>query len=241
LGLFRSLTAGEIVEQIILVLNDVYGVGAETPHGTNLVAMGAGEPFLNFENLIKALEIMSAEDGLFIVPGRVTVSTAGIVPKIREFTDLERRPNLAISLSAANDTLRDKLMPINKRWNIDELMTAAKEFEKTLKRGERFTFEYVLLGGVNDSIDDAEALADLISRYKFKRVKINLIPHNAAEQLDYHPPDARQVERFKAVLESRGVSAYVRRPRGRDIYAACGQLAAKQEPNLVQIAVNVKM
>jgi 23S rRNA (adenine2503-C2)-methyltransferase len=241
LGLLRNLTTGEIVEQIIIVLNDVYGVGAETPHGTNLVAMGAGEPFLNFENLIKALEIMSAEDGLFIVPGRVTVSTAGIVPKIREFTDLERRPNLAISLSAANDTLRDRLMPINKRWNIDELMMAAKEFEKTLKRGERFTFEYVLLGGVNDSVDDAESLADLISRYKFKRVKINLIPHNAAEQLDYHPPDALQVERFKAVLESRGVSAYVRRPRGRDIYAACGQLAAKQEPNLVQIAVNVKM
>src|SRR4029078_9594126 len=134
LGLLRNLTIGEIVEQIIIVLNDVYGVGTETPRGTNLVAMGAGEPFLNFENLINALEIMSAEDGLFIVPGRVTVSTAGIVPKIREFTDLERRPNLAISLSAANNTLRDKLMPINKRWNINELMTAAKEFEKTLKR-----------------------------------------------------------------------------------------------------------
>jgi len=236
LGLLRNLTTGEIVEQIIIVLNDVYGVGGETPHGTNLVAMGAGEPFLNFENLIDALEIMSAEDGLFIVPGRVTVSTAGIVPKIREFTKLERRPNLAISLSAADDALRDKLMPINKRWNIDELMTAAKEFEKTLKRGERFTFEYVLLGGVNDSVDHAEALADLINRYKLNRAKINLIPHNAAEQLDYHPPDARQVERFKAVLESRGVSAYVRRPRGRDIYAACGQLAAKQEPNMVQIA-----
>ena len=236
LGLLRNLTTGEIVEQIIIVLNDVYGVGAETPHGTNLVAMGAGEPFLNFENLIDALEIMSAEDGLFIVPGRVTVSTVGIVPKIREFTKLERRPNLAISLSAADDTLRDKLIPINKRWNIDELMTAAKEFEKTLKRGERFTFEYVLLGGVNDSADHAEALADLIDKYKFSRVKINLIAHNAAEQLDYHPPDEWQVERFKAVLESRGVSAYVRRPRGRDIYAACGQLAAKQEPNLVRIA-----
>ena len=236
LGLLRNLTTGEIVEQIIIVLNDVYGVGGETPHGTNLVAMGAGEPFLNFENLIDALDIMSDEDGLFIVPGRVTVSTAGIVPKIREFTKLERRPNLAISLSAADDTLRDKLMPINKRWNIDELMTAAKEFEKTLKRGERFTFEYVLLGGVNDSVDHAEALVDLIRKYKFSRVKINLIPHNAAEQLDYQPPDVQQVERFKAVLESRGISAYVRRPRGRDIYAACGQLAAKQERNLVQIA-----
>lgn len=236
LGLLRNLTAGEIVEQVIIVLNDVYGVGGETPHGTNLVAMGAGEPFLNFENLIKALEVMSDEDGLFIVPGRVTVSTAGIVPKIEEFTKLDRRPNLAISLSAATDELRDKLMPINKRWNIEDLMKAARAFEKTLKRGERFTFEYVLLGGVNDSDDDAAALADLVQRHRLRRVKINLIPHNPAEQLDYHPPDADQVMRFKNILESRGVSAYVRRPRGRDIYAACGQLAAKQEPNLVQIA-----
>jgi 23S rRNA (adenine2503-C2)-methyltransferase len=236
LGLLRNLTPGEIVEQIIVVLNDVYGVGAETPHGTNLVAMGAGEPFLNFENLIKALEIMSDENGLFIVPGRVTVSTAGIVPKIAEFTKLERRPNLAISLSAPTDELRDRLMPINKRWNIDELMTAAKTFEKTLKRGERFTFEYVLLGGVNDSDEHAEALAALLRKHDLRRVKINLIAHNPAPGLDYHPPDAEQVMRFKRVLESLGVSAYVRTPRGRDIYAACGQLAAKQEPNLVRIA-----
>ncbi len=226
LGLLRNLTAGEIVEQIIIVLNDVYGVGGETPHGTNLVAMGAGEPFLNFENLIKALEIMSDENGLFIVPGRVTVSTAGIVPKIEEFTKLERRPNLAISLSAADDNLRDKLMPINKRWNISELMAAAKAFEKTLKRGERFTFEYVLLGGVNDSDEHASALADLLRQHDLRRVKINLIAHNAAPGLDYHPPDAEQVTRFKKMLESRGVSAYLRTPRGRDIYAACGQLAA---------------
>jgi len=226
LGLLRNLTAGEIVEQIIVVLNDVYGVGGETPHGTNLVAMGAGEPFLNFENLIRALEIMSDENGLFIVPGRVTVSTAGIVPKIHEFTKLDRRPNLAISLSAPTDEQRNELMPINKRWNIDELMTAAKAYEKTLKRGERFTFEYVLLGGVNDSDAHAEALADLLKRYDLRRVKINLIAHNAAPGLDYHPPDAEQVMRFKTILESLGVSAYVRTPRGRDIYAACGQLAA---------------
>jgi 23S rRNA (adenine2503-C2)-methyltransferase len=236
LGLLRNLTPGEIVEQIIIVLNDVYGVGEETPHGTNLVAMGAGEPFLNFENLIKALEIMSDKNGLFIVPGRVTVSTAGIVPKIEEFTKLDRRPNLAISLSAADDELRNKLMPINKKWNIDTLLVAAKAFEKTLKRGERFTFEYVLLGDVNDSDAHAEALADLVERHDLRRVKINLIPHNPAAQLDYHPPDSDQVMRFKQILESRGVSAYVRRPRGRDIYAACGQLAAKQEPNLVKIA-----
>ena len=235
LGLLRNLTAGEIVEQIVIVLNDVYGADTETPHGTNLVAMGAGEPFLNFESLIKAINIMSEEQGLFIVPGRITVSTAGIVPKIYEFAELEKRPNLAISLSAPTDELRDRLMPINRRWNIDELMKAAKKLERSLKRGERFTFEYVLLGGVNDSDDHAIKLADLLDRYDLRRVKINLIPHNPAEQLDYFPPDEQAVESFKAMLESRGVSAYVRRPRGRDIYAACGQLAAKEEPNLIKI------
>ena len=226
LGLLRNLTAGEIVEQIIIVLNDVYGVGGETPHGTNLVGMGAGEPFLNFENLISALRIMSDEDGLFIVPDRVTISTAGIVPKIYEFAKLSDRPHLAISLSSPNDELRDRLMPINKRWNIDELMTAAKEFEGSLRRGERFTFEYVMLGGVNDRDSDANELANLLDKYQLKRVKINLIPHNGAEQLDYTASTAEQVTRFKKLLESRGISAYVRSPRGRDIYAACGQLAA---------------
>jgi 23S rRNA (adenine2503-C2)-methyltransferase len=235
LGLFRSLTAGEIVEQIIVVLNDVYGVASETPHGTNLVAMGEGEPFLNFENLTKALELMASEDGLFIVPGRITVSTAGIVPRIYDFAALERRPNLAISLTAAEDDLRDKLMPINRRWNIDELMKAAKAFERTLRRGERFTFEYVLLGGVNDSVDHASKLALLLRKHDLQKVKINLIPHNPAEQLNYRPSTREQVLRFKEVLESEGVSAYIRTPRGRDIYAACGQLAAKQEPNLVQV------
>ncbi len=227
LGLLRNLTAGEIVEQIIIVLNDVYGAGAETPHGTNLVGMGAGEPFLNFENLIKALEIMSAEDGLFIVPNRVTVSTAGIVPKIYEFAKLEKRPQLAISLSAPTDELRDKLMPINKRWNIEELLKAAKEFEKSLRNNERFTFEYVLLGDVNDSDEHARQLANLLNKYELNRVKINLIPHNSAEPLEYKPSTREQIERFKDILETKGVSAYVRRPRGRDIYAACGQLAAK--------------
>ncbi|CAN5296469.1 23S rRNA (adenine(2503)-C(2))-methyltransferase RlmN [soil metagenome] len=235
LGLLRNLTAGEIVEQIIIVLNDVYGVGAETPHGTNLVGMGAGEPFLNFENLIKALGIMSEKDGLFIVPNRVTISTAGIVPKIYEFAKLENRSHLAISLSAPNDEMRDKLMPINKRWNIEELLKAAKEFEKSLRRGERFTFEYVLLGGVNDSEKDALNLANLLKKYDLRKVKINLIAHNSAEPLEYHPPKREQIENFKNILESNGVSAYLRTPRGRDIYAACGQLAAKSEANLVQI------
>ncbi len=227
LGLLRNLTPGEIVEQVIIVLNDVYGVAGETPHGTNLVGMGAGEPFLNFENLIAALEIIADKDGLFIVPNRVTISTAGVVPKIYEFARLSNRPHLAISLTSASDRLRDELMPINKRWNLDELMTAAKEFEGSLQRGERFTFEYVMLGGINDADSDASALARLLDRYQLSRVKINLIPHNGADQLDYKTSTAERVGRFKTILESCGVSAYIRQPRGRDIYAACGQLAAK--------------
>ncbi|MBK9215014.1 MAG: 23S rRNA (adenine(2503)-C(2))-methyltransferase RlmN [Chloracidobacterium sp.] len=231
LGLLRNLTAGEIVEQIIIVLNDVYGVGAETPHGTNLVGMGAGEPFMNFDNLLAALRLMADEDGLFIVPNRVTVSTAGIVPKIYEMAKIADRPHLAISLTATTDELRDRLMPINKRWNVDELMTAAKEFETSLRRGERFTFEYVMLGGVNDADEDAMRLADLIERYQLRSVKINLIPHNGSEQLNYRTSTPERVTRFKNILESRGVDAYIRTPRGRDIYAACGQLAAKAASN----------
>ncbi|MBA3442714.1 MAG: 23S rRNA (adenine(2503)-C(2))-methyltransferase RlmN, partial [Pyrinomonadaceae bacterium] len=151
LGLLRTLTAGEIVEQIIVALNDAYGVGTETPRGTNLVAMGAGEPFLAFDSLMKALSIMAEPGGLHIVPNRVTVSTAGIVPRIRELATLPDRPHLAISLSAPTDDLRDKLMPINRRWPLDDLMAACKEFEASLKPGERLTFEYVMLDGVNDS------------------------------------------------------------------------------------------
>lgn len=236
LGLLRNLTTGEIIEQVIIALNDVYGEAEETPHGTNLVAMGAGEPFMNFENLIKATQIMSEEDGLFIVPNRITVSTVGIVPKILKFAETENRPHLAISLSAPNDKLRDNLMPVNKKWNLDALMKAAKEFQRSLKRGERFTFEYVLLGGVNDSEKHAYELADLLDRYDLTKVKINLIPHNPADGLEYKPPNEDQVLAFKGILESRDVSAYVRTPRGRDIFAACGQLAAKSEPNLVQTA-----
>jgi 23S rRNA (adenine2503-C2)-methyltransferase len=229
LGLLRNLTAGEIVEQVMIALNDVYGIGTKTPHGTNLVGMGAGEPFLNFENLVKAVEIMRDEDGLFIVPNRVTVSTAGIVPRIYDLANLETRPHLAISLSAANDELRDRLMPINKKWDLDALMKAAREFEKGLRPGERFTFEYVMLGGVNDSDAHADELAALLRRYKLQRVKVNLIPHNGAEQLDYQASTPERVAAFKDRLGSHGISAYIRTPRGRDIYAACGQLAAKTQ------------
>src|SRR5438876_3314969 len=225
LGLLRNLTAGEIVEQIIIALNDAYGSGVKTPRGTNLVGMGAGEPFLNFEALMKALRIMKEPGGLRIVPARVTVSTAGVVPRIRELGTIPDRPQLAVSLAAPTDELRNELMPINKKWPLKELLSACKDFEKSLKPGERFTFEYVMLDGVNDSDEHARQLANLLNRHEL-HAKVNLIPHNPAEPLPYQPSPAARVEMFRSILESKGVHAFVRRPRGRDILAACGQLAA---------------
>ncbi|MGI9105819.1 MAG: 23S rRNA (adenine(2503)-C(2))-methyltransferase RlmN [Pyrinomonadaceae bacterium] len=230
LGLLRTLTAGEIVEQVIIALNDAYGVGARTPRGTNLVAMGAGEPFLAFESLMKALRIMADPAGLHIVPNRVTVSTAGVVPRIRELAGISDRPHLAISLAAPTDEQRNVLMPINKKWPLAELLDACKEFESSLKPGERFTFEYVLLDGVNDTDEHARRLANLLNRHQL-RAKVNLIPHNPADSLPYLPTPLAQVGRFQNILAAKGIHAFVRRPRGRDIYAACGQLAARRPVN----------
>jgi 23S rRNA (adenine2503-C2)-methyltransferase len=226
LGLLRNLTAGEIVEQIIIALNDAYGVSVNPPRGTNLVGMGAGEPFLNFESLMKAIRLMAEPDGLHIVPRRVTISTAGIAPRIRELATLTDRPHLAVSLAAPTDDLRDQLMPINKKWPLVELLGACEDFQKALKPGERFTFEYVLLDGVNDSDEQARQLANLLNRHEL-RAKVNLIPHNAAEPLPYQASPPERVELFREILESKGIHAFVRQPRGHDILAACGQLAAR--------------
>ena len=227
LGLLRSLTAGEIVEQIVIALNDAYGLGVQPPRGTNLVGMGAGEPFLNFDSLMQALRVMADPEGLYIVPNRVTISTAGIAPRILELANVADRPHLAISLAAPTDELRNELMPINKRWPLEQLLAACKEFEKTLKPNERITFEYVMLDGVNDAEEHARQLANLLNRHGLK-AKVNLIPHNPAEPLPYQPSTEEKVDRFKDILESKGIHVYVRRPRGRDIFAACGQLAARQ-------------
>lgn len=232
LGLLRSLTPSEIVEQVLIALNDAYGTGVKPPRGTNLVGMGAGEPFLNFDSLLKALRIMADPNGLFIVPNRVTISTAGIVPRILDLAKISDRPHLAISLAAPTDELRNELMPINKRWPLEELLKACKVFEQSLKPGERFTFEYVMLAGVNDSDQHARQLANLLNRHGLK-AKVNLIPHNPADPLPYRPSPGETVARFKAILESKGIHVYVRRPRGRDIFAACGQLAARQERSLI--------
>ena len=237
LGLLRSLTAGEIVEQIVIALNDAYGVGVKPPRGTNLVGMGAGEPFLNFDSLLQALRVMADPQGLHIVPNRVTISTAGVVPRILELANVADRPHLAISLAAPTDELRNELMPINKKWPLEQLLSACKEFEKTLKPNERVTFEYVMLAGVNDAEEHARQLANLLNRHGL-RAKVNLIPHNPADPLPYQPSLDHTVERFKNILESKGIHVYVRRPRGRDIFAACGQLAARQGTPMNRVEIN---
>ncbi|HET8674953.1 MAG TPA: 23S rRNA (adenine(2503)-C(2))-methyltransferase RlmN, partial [Blastocatellia bacterium] len=156
IGLKRNMTAGEIVSQVVIVLNEVYGAGAEPPHGTNIVMMGMGEPLLNYDSVMKAIRLFADEEGLQIAPRRVTLSTAGIVPRIYDLAAEPVRPRLAISLTAARDELRDQLFPINRKYPLRELIAACRSFP--LQERERLTFEYVMLAGVNDSDSDAREL-----------------------------------------------------------------------------------
>src|SRR6266851_4254688 len=220
LGIKRNLGAGEIVGQVIAVLQDQ---NVSPPdERVNLVFMGMGEPFLNFDNFIKATRLLVAGVG---IPGsRMTVSTAGIVPRIYDLGAEPVRPKLAISLTAPNDTLRSELMPINRKWNLEQLMAAAREFP--LRNRERITFEYVLLKGVNDSPEHARALVELVRGVK---CKVNLIALNPGPGIQFETPEENSVLEFQKILASGSVPAFVRRPRGRDIYAACGQLKRTME------------
>ena len=215
LGVKRNLSAGEIVGQICAVLNDQR---VSPPQDrVNMVFMGMGEPFLNYENFMKAVHLLV--EGVGIPESRMTVSTAGIVPRICDFGQESIRPKLAISLNASNDELRTRLMPINKKWNLEKLMAAAREFP--LRNRERLTFEYVLLDQVNDSPQNAREIVELIRRV---RAKVNLIPLNPGPEIDFRTPSEERVRAFQKVLVPAGVPTFIRRPRGRDIYAACGQL-----------------
>jgi len=176
-----------------------------------------GEPFLNFENFIKAVRLLVA--GVGIPESRMTVSTAGIVPRIEDLGEEPVRPKLAISLNAPNDELRTRLMPINRKWNLEKLMKAAREFP--LRSREKLTFEYVLLRDVNDSLVHARQLAELV---RGVNAKVNLIALNPGPGVEFATPDERSVREFQETLIRSGIPAFVRRPRGRDIYAACGQL-----------------
>jgi 23S rRNA (adenine2503-C2)-methyltransferase len=215
LGVKRNLTAGEIVGQVCAVLKDQKV--SPPKDRINLVFMGMGEPFLNYDNFMKAARLLVQEVG--IAERRMTVSTAGIVPRIYDFAKESIRPKLAISLNASNDDLRTRIMPLNKKWNLQMLLAAAKDFP--LRTREWITFEYVLLGGVNDIPENAREVADLL---RGLRCKVNLIALNPGPGIDFTTPSEDRVISFQNTLREAGIPAYVRRPRGRDIYAACGQL-----------------
>ena len=219
LGLQRNLTAGEIAGQVVAVL-DRQGVEVGKDR-VNLVFMGMGEPFLNYDNFIAAVRLLVEEVGLS--PQRMTVSTSGIVPGIERFAEEppEMRPKLAISLNAPNDAIRSELMPINRKWPIEAVVDAVRGIR--LRTRERITFEYVLLGGVTDQPEHAAEVARLVRRTGLP-AKVNLIAWNPGPGIAYSMPQPRAVELFRRALAAEGVPVYLRRPRGRDIYAACGQL-----------------
>lgn len=224
LGVKRNMSAGEIISQVVIVLNEVYGVGSETPHGTNLVFMGMGESFLNYQEVMQSIRVMADQNGLGISPKRVTVSTSGIVPRIYDFANEAVRPHLAISLSSTTEEQRNDLMPINRKYTLAELMKACREYP--LDERERMTFEYVMLAGVNDSDEDARRLVKLLNGI---RAKVNLIPHNPAPELPYQASTMPRILAFQKILTDKDVPAFIRRPRGQDISAACGQLAARHQ------------
>jgi len=219
LGLQRNLTAGEIAGQVVAIF-DRHGVEVGKDR-LNLVFMGMGEPMLNYDNWIAAVRLLVEEVGLS--PQRMTVSTSGIVPGIERLAaePPEIRPKLAISLNAPDDAVRSEVMPVNRKWPIDAVLTAVRQLR--LRPRERVTFEYVLLGGVTDQPEHAAKVARLVRRAGFP-VKVNLIAWNPGPGVPYATPEPGAVEAFRQRLADEGVPVYLRRPRGRDIYAACGQL-----------------
>jgi len=220
LGLIRNLTAGEILAQVLLPLEEHK---AQPAPQTNIVLMGQGEPLLNVEPVMAAARILLDPAGMGISPKHVTLSTSGIVPGIERLAQEKVRPKLAISLNASNDEQRDALMPINKKYPLSALMKACKEYP--LRTWEHLTFEYVMLGGLNDAAEDARRVVRLLA--PLKSVKVNLIPWNPGE-LPYRESSEERIEEFRRILVERGVPAFVRYSRGRDVMAACGQLALLQ-------------
>ena len=217
LGVRRNLTAGEIAGQVVAVLNRHQArIGRDR---INLVFMGMGEPFLNYDNFMAAVHLLV--EGVGIPESRMTVSTSGILPGIERFAMEKLRPKLALSLNAPNDTIREAMMPITRKWKIADLLAAMRAIP--LRPRERVTFEYVLLGGVNDRREDARELAALL-RGSDLQAKVNLIVWNPGPDIPYQMPTPEDVAAFQKQLVASGVPAFLRRPRGRDIYAACGQL-----------------
>ena len=231
LGLIRNLTAGEIIGQVLVALFD--NRAALKPQ-TNIVLMGQGEPLLNFEPVMAAVRILLDPNALAISPKHVTLSTSGIVPGIERLAREKVRPKLAISLNASSNEQRDEIMPINRKYPLEDLLEACRRYP--LRPWEHLTFEYVLLGGFNDSPEDARRVVKLLANL---RVKVNLIPWNPGD-LPYAKPDPARIEAFRKILVDKGVRAFVRYSRGQDVMAACGQLALMEmnatSSNLTQIS-----
>jgi 23S rRNA (adenine2503-C2)-methyltransferase len=215
MGLVRNLTAGEIVGQVRVLAHAV----DLRDKAFNIVLMGMGEPLHNYDATMKALRMLADEHGFALPPRRVTLSTVGLLPALERLAREPFMPNLAISLHAPTDRLRGELVPLNKKYGIADVINACKRFP--LRKRSRITFEYVLLAGVNDSPEDARQLARLLAGVKSK---VNIIPLNAAPGIPFERPSDASIDRFAKIIAERGVSVSVRKSRGRDIRAACGQL-----------------
>jgi 23S rRNA (adenine2503-C2)-methyltransferase len=216
LGLMRNLTAAEIVGQVLVALGD--NAAALKPH-TNIVLMGQGEPMLNYDAVMAALRILLDPKGVAIASRHAALSTSGIVPGIERLAQEKVRPNLAISLNASSDEQRDQIMPINRKYPLEKLLDACRNYP--LRPREWLLFEYVMLGGFNDSIEDARRVVKLLANI---RAKVNLIPWNPGD-LPLKRPEPQRVEAFQRVLIEKGVPCFIRDSRGQDVMAACGQLA----------------
>jgi len=227
MGLERNLTAGEIVGQVLFILRErgLKAAPDETGSRVNVVMMGMGEPLLNLPSVLKATRLLTDPAGVGISPRRITVSTAGIVPKIAELGRERVRPKLAISLNASTEEQRRELMPITRKYHLRDLLDACRAYP--LRPWERLTFEYVLLGGVNDSDADATRVVRLLARLK---AKVNLIALNPGPGIPYETPSPERVHAFQQIVR-RAMPCFIRKPRGRDIFAACGQLKRMEEVN----------
>ena len=215
MGLLRNLRAGEIAGQVRVMAHELGLVDRRF----NIVLMGMGEPLHNYDETLKALRILGAECGLGVGPRRVTLSTVGVLPALDRLATEPVMPNLAVSLHATTEELRDRLVPVNRKYGLADLIAACRRFP--IKRRERITFEYVLLRDVNDSLADAKRLAALLGGI---RAKVNVIPLNEAPGIPYQRPSDDQIDRFARALADRDLTVSVRKSRGRDIRAACGQL-----------------
>jgi len=216
MGIKRNLTAGEITGQVVTMLNaHCHPPGAPV----NLVFMGMGEPLHNIGNVMAAFALLTDPKGLGLSPRRITLSTSGLVSGIQRLAGYPRRPRLALSLNATTDAYRDRIMPVNKAWNLAALAAALRAFP--LEHGERITLEYVLLKGVTDSLEDGRRLASFAGQFPSK---VNLIPFNPHEGSGFEPPAEARIGELCGLLAARGVTVSVRRSRGQDVAGACGQL-----------------